>query len=158
MVQWRTSCFFSGASACALRNISTSGRRNASVLPLPVHASTATSLLVHSKGMTAAWTGVARAKPRSRSTVREVSHSGGTSWLHSGPASLPLGALILARPMLISSVGHVLPLSALDGARLRASGFGGVRCRRPGHGPRRVSRCCVRPVFTTPVRTTWLRL
>ena len=53
-VPGRASCALNACSACAPSRMCTSGSTNASVLPDPVHASTATSLLVHSSGYTAA--------------------------------------------------------------------------------------------------------
>ena len=72
-----TWCFFSGSSS--LRSFSTTGTTNASVLPEPVHASTATSLFPANSGMVASCTGVARLKPWAARTRRVSSLSPGNS-------------------------------------------------------------------------------
>ena len=60
----------------ALANRSTSGSTNASVLPLPVAASAATSECAVSSGMTAAWTGVAAVKPCAASSASDGADRG----------------------------------------------------------------------------------
>ena len=67
----------------------------ASVLPEPVQASTATSLLEQSIGTTAACTGVARSKPQAASAASVEAQSCGFSDMNSGPASKPRGVAIL---------------------------------------------------------------
>lgn len=56
---------------------STTGTTKAIVFPLPVHASTHTSLLPMNSGMTADWTGVAVANPIFASTPSVLSDSAG---------------------------------------------------------------------------------
>ena len=79
-----TSCLF---IVFTLRHkISTMGSTNARVLPLPVHASTATSLCEHSRGIVAACTGVARTNPSASSVASERASSAGVSALNDGPS------------------------------------------------------------------------
>lgn len=76
-VQARTWYLVSGGET--RRRTSTAGSTKARVLPEPVTASTATSLLEHSKGMVAACTGVGVTKPCASRSPRDSAHRRGTS-------------------------------------------------------------------------------
>ena len=101
-------------NACSLdarARISTNGSTNASVLPLPVHASTETSLLPARRPIAAACTGVARWNPCDASTSSDSGLSAGVRALNRGPSALRClgGSLEAFAPA--PAIAHVLKMS-----------------------------------------------
>ena len=72
-----TWCFFIGSSR--RNNFSTTGIKNDNVFPLPVTASTTTSLCAMNRGIADACTGVIREKPMEETASRTHSDSGGVT-------------------------------------------------------------------------------
>lgn len=147
-----TWCFFSGCSS--RRRRSTEGSTNASVLPLPVHASTATSLFPQNRGMVASC-GAGAPSSISRSAPAGTPPAG-------EPARNPphlhrcgrLEALLLqhsqhlrAQPQACPAARHWAGCAALHGQRRRCAASGGsagaaakVRLRGPGWHTARLPR------------------
>lgn len=70
-----TWCFFMGSSS--RKSFSTTGIKNDRVFPLPVTASTTTSLCAMNRGIAEAWTGVMRVKPIDETASSTHSDRGG---------------------------------------------------------------------------------
>src|SRR5690554_5997544 len=117
-----------------LRRIrSTTGSKNANVLPDPVTASTTTSLLARKSGMVDDWTGVGRSKFMLSSASRIHGESAGVMAPHdrSGCAGAAAStALAFLFRLLAETIAMVGGVGAVMLKNLRC---GLVRCRRANH-------------------------